>query len=291
MKKILLKLTALSPISHHDTLTGMDNSSNARLVMRRPVMLNNNCVRVPAISENSLRHIIFRAPLADHLVSTLGIADGELSKAMKATLYNGGNMAKGGEEPSAVNKSCLSIRELFPMFALLGGCASSFIMHESDLKITALPLTREFYDGLVAFGCDEQLLTKASENSAFEYTQYEEVRICQTYVRDDDKNEPDYPMPYGFEVFAAGSEFVIELCLDDRVKNIAVSALFCALNNFAGFVGGQNSKGYGRVKLDVIHNDFSVGAELYENHVIENRSTLKTALLDGTLGTGKKIIV
>jgi len=53
-------LQATTPIAHGDTVTGIDNQTNTRIFMRQGMIVDGKPARVPAISENALRAVLFR---------------------------------------------------------------------------------------------------------------------------------------------------------------------------------------------------------------------------------------
>ena len=278
-------LTAISPICHGDTLTGMNNGSNIRLAMRTPCVVNGMVTRIPCLSANSLRSLFFRKTLADHLIETLEIEPKTLSKLTYGMLYNGGNMIKGGKA-SYTNEISAKVREKFPIFALLGGCANSFIMQESDLKMTCLPVASEFTESLAKIGAPADIIEKSKEKSAFSFTEYSDIRICDEYVRDNDHREENHPMPFEFEVFAAGTQFYIEIFIDKFSTDLTKSALAFAIESFNGYVGGQSARGYGRVSIE---HDIKYDSSLYLEFIEKNRDELKENLVNSVFCSGKVI--
>lgn len=272
-----LVLQAATPIAHQDTVTGVDNSSNIRLFMRQQMLVNNIPARVPAISENALRSVIFRNPLHDHLFHFLGIQPGELPQSVMNLMYSGGNMAAGSKAPADEIALGHAVKKLYPALDLLGGAVDGFILPRSRLRLAAWIVADEYAD-LIQLVHPELAQEARDAGSCFDLVQ-EETRTRGTGGESDGNQ-----MLYTYETLAAGTKILIELTFDPHTSPETLAAASMALCSWDGYLGGQSRQGRGRA--GIIHNDLPV-AHAYNHHLEENKEAMKAGLLDGTLGTGK----
>lgn len=276
-----LLLEAHERISHGDTVTGVDNATNTRLFMRHAAKVDGVPVRIPDISENALRSVIFRRSLHDHMLKALEIGEGELPQAVMNLLYSGGNLAAGAKSPGNEIDLSHQIRKLYPTLHLLGGATDSFVMTRSALRVTAWPVTREFRRAIERFRPD--LLEEADSSSIFDYL-HEETRVRGTGAESSGNQ-----MLYTYEVVAAGIKILVELTLDPWTPGSVVGAMSAAPQLWDGFFGGQGRQGAGRMSFDWL--DKAHSPQHYTEHLLRKGEEMKAGLLDGTLGTGKPICV
>ncbi|MBE0511183.1 MAG: hypothetical protein IBX49_10720 [Gammaproteobacteria bacterium] len=278
-KRHNLVLQAVTPIAHQDTVTGVDNSSNIRLFMRQQMLVNNIPARVPAISENALRSVIFRNPLHDHLFQFLGIQSGELPQSVMNLMYSGGNMAAGSKAPADEIALGHAVKKLYPALDLLGGAVDGFILPRSRLRLAAWIVADEYAD-LIQLINPELALEAREAGSCFDLVQ-EETRTRGTGGESDGNQ-----MLYTYETLAAGTKLLVELTFDPHTPDVTLGAAALALQEWDGYLGGQSRQGRGRV--GILQNELPA-ADAYMTHLAENKDTMKAGLLDGTLGTGKTL--
>lgn len=276
-KRHTLVLQAATPIAHQDTVTGIDNSSNIRLFMRQQILVNNISARVPAISENALRSVIFRNPLHDHLFQFLCIQPGELPQSVMNLMYSGGNMAAGSKAPTDEIALGHAIKKLYPALDLLGGAVDGFILPRSRLRLAAWIVADEYAD-LIQLINPELAQEARSAGSCFDLVQ-EETRTRGTGGESDGNQ-----MLYTYETLAAGTKLLVELTFDPHTPDVTLGAAALALQVWDGYLGGQSRQGRGRV--GILQNGLPA-ADAYMAHLEENKEAMKQGLLDGTLGTGK----
>ena len=277
-KRYSMVLEAVEPVAHGDTLTGVDNATNTRLFMRSAMLVNGVPVRVPDISENALRTVVFRIPLALHLLKTLGVEKGSLPQAVTNLLFSGGNMAAGAKSPSNEIELAHRIRELYPSLELLGGAVDAFILPRSRLRIAAWPIAREFAWALRH--ASPELAEEAERVSVFDLLS-EEVRTRGTGSESDGNQ-----VLYQYEVLAAGARFYVELTLEAATSPAAEAAVAVALEHWDGYFGGQERQGRGRMALRKAELP---APDAYLEHIEAYGEAMKAGLLDGTLGTGKVV--
>jgi len=274
--KILMQFA--TPMSHHDTVTGVDNSTNVRLFMRQQMLVNGVAVRVPALSENALRSVLFRETLADDLLTRLDIERGSLPQAVVNLLYAGGSMAAGSRAPGDEITLGHAVKKLYPSLDLLGGAVDGFILPRSRLRLAAWLVAAEYADALVHI--DTGLADEARKVSAFDLVT-EETRTRGTGAESDGNQ-----MLYTYETLAGGAKALIEITLDRHTPPATASALGHALSLWDGYLGGQARQGRGRT--NILSHDMPA-PDAYREHVEAHKATMREGLITGTLGTGKRL--
>jgi hypothetical protein len=113
-----LVATLTAPLHH-----GSGTAGNTALLRTQDIVLpDGRAASVPFVSGNSVRHTL-RAALAWHLVGTLGIEEGSLSKPVVDLLWSGGAITKTGAETRL--DRARRVEELLPFLSLLGFSAGS----------------------------------------------------------------------------------------------------------------------------------------------------------------------
>lgn len=275
LNRYVFVLRALTPVSHGDTVTGVDNATNTRLFMRQGMLVNGVPVRAPAISENSLRSVAFRQPLADHLLLALGIGKGELPQPVMNLLYSGGNMAAGSTSPTDEFELGHQVKRSYPGLDLLGGAVDSFILPRSRLRLAAWLVAREYATAIAHVAPD--LLSEAETVSAFD------LLTEETRTRGTGDESAGNQMLYSYETLAAGARIVVEATLDAFTPEPTLGALAQALGEWDGYFGGQARQGRGRMVLEPGTPLPSPGP--YRAHLTEHHDQLALGLRDGTLTT------
>ncbi|HEY8136282.1 MAG TPA: hypothetical protein VIF61_00480 [Methylocystis sp.] len=271
-------LQALTPISHGDTVTGVDNSTNTRLFMRQQMLVDGKPGRVPSISENALRGVVFRETLADDLVSRLGIERGSLPQAVVNLLYSGGAMAAGSRAPGDEITLGHAVKRLYPSLDLIGGAVDGFILPRSRLKICAWIVASEYAQAIERVA--PELVEEARAVSAYD------LLADETRVRGTGAESAGNQMLYGYETLAAGAKILVELTTDHHTPDVTLSAIGHALSIWDGFFGGQSRQGRGR--MATLTNGAPTG-DLYVAHVEARRDEMRAGLISGTLGTAKTL--
>jgi hypothetical protein len=278
LKRYLIELKAVKPIAHGDTLTGVDNSTNVRLFMRTTSVIDGKAVRLPDLSENALRSVIFRKPLHDHLIRFLGIKAGELPQSVVNLLYSGGNMASGALSPTNEIELGHKVKELYPSIDLLGGAVDMFILPRGRLKLTCIPLAKEYLSAIDKLYPEYH--DKANMGSIFDWLGEE------TRTRGTGDESSGNQMLYTYEVLGVGSQFLLELTLDPWTPEPAIGALGLAISEWDGFIGGQSRQGRGR--MIIVNHDLPAETE-YVQHLEANKEIMRDGLVSGKLGTGRTL--
>jgi hypothetical protein len=253
-------------------------------------------IEIPAISANTIRHQMVRAPGWIFLAHVLGIAPvqrnkGEIPQGAEGIFVNGGNIAAGASQPSNAWKLAGEIREAFPHLDLVGGCTDSFDIGESCLSVSAWLVCKENAENL-----PESLQNTArAKMSAFDMLD-EMTRTRQAISQGEIKEAGQ--MIYNYEVLAQGTQIYTEFSLRPETTPLTKGALLCALNTFAGtfsngisVVGGQSARGHGHVNVEwSTELDDSGQQQQYINYVTENAEQLREWIIDGTLGSGSIVV-
>lgn len=110
--------TLTAPLHH-----GAGTAGNTSLLRRQDIVLpDGSLARVPFVSGNSVRHTL-RAALAWHLLRTLEVPDGSLTKPVVDLLFSGGAITRTGAETSL--ERARRVERLAPFLALFGFSAGS----------------------------------------------------------------------------------------------------------------------------------------------------------------------
>lgn len=274
MMRMTCELTAVTPIAHGDTHSGINNTSNIRLFMRSAQSMRGAAVLVPDISTNALRTVLFRRPLHDHLLERLAIERGSLSRGVLNLLYSGGSMSPGAQMPGSIGEMAVAIRQLYPSLGLLGGSVDRFILPQSIMRVSAWPIAREYIRAIDAVA--PHLVDEAKGVSAFDLVSEE------TRTRGTGSESEGNQMIYTYETLAAGARFFVELTLDVNADHRHMGAVALAIQRWDGYFGGQGRQGRGRMLIT--HLTPAAEATPYLDHIAANAEQMRAGLLDGRLG-------
>lgn len=272
-------LKALEPISHGDTLTGIDNSTNTRLFMRSLVYVNGIPARVPDVSENSLRSVVFRKTLADHLFHAVGVEPKSLPKSVVALFFSGGNLQKGAKAPGNEHEIGREVFTAFPSLELVSGAVDNFVLPPGRLRLAAWPVAQEYVQFLEHVA-PQEIVEEAKQISVFDLIS-EETRTRGTGGQSEGNQ-----MIYTYEVMAAGAKVFLRCSLDPNASDLCQSALGFALENWDGFFGGQGRQGRGLMAVEG-HN-FPSGT-VYKAYIDDNKEALVAWVNNGTLGAQRQL--
>lgn len=249
-------------------------------------------IEMPAISANTIRHQMVRAPGWIFLARALGIAPaqrnkGEIPPGAEGIFVNGGNIAAGKTQPSNAWKLAGEIREAFPQLDLVGGCTDSFDIGESCLSVSAWLVCRENAENL-----PESLQSTAwARMSAFDMLD-EMTRTRQAISQGETKEAGQ--MIYNYEVLAQGTRIYTKFSLRPETTPMTKGALMCALNTYLNgisVVAGQSARGHGHVTAEWITQLDDDGEEQqYIDYVTENAEQLREWVVDGTLGSSSTVV-
>lgn len=267
-------LQAVTPISHGDTVTGVDNQTNTRIFMRQGMLIDGKPARVPSISENAMRSVIFRYPLHDHLLRALEIERGQVPQSVVNLLFSGGSMASGAKAPTNEIELGHRIKQLYPSIDLLGGAVDAFILPRSRMRLAAWLVAREYLPALRLVA--PELADEAASVSAYD------MLTEETRTRGTGSESSGNQMLYTYETLAAGAKLLLEVSLDPHTPPATAAAVAHALACWDGYIGGQGRQGRGR--MEVVRA--SIGsADAYLAHLETHRDAMRDGLVTGKLGT------
>jgi len=274
--KHTILLQALNPISHGDTVTGVDNQTNTRIFMRQGMLVGGKPARVPSISENALRSVLFREPLHDDLLQSLEIGRGELPQSVVNLLFSGGSMAAGSKAPGDEITLGHTVKNLYPSLDLLGGAVDGFILPRSRLRLAAWLVAREYAPMLRLIA--PELADEAEAVSAYD------MLTEETRTRGTGAESAGNQMLYTYETLAAGSKLLVEITLDPYTPEATCAAVTHSIGKWDGYIGGQARQGRGR--MAVLRHDLPA-PDAYVEHIKGHGTAMRAGLIDGTLCTGR----
>ena len=282
MRSFIL-LQAVTPIAHGDTVTGVDNQTNTRLFMRQGMLVDGKPARVPAISENALRSVIFRNPLHDDLLKRLNIGRVELPQAVVNLLFSGGNMAAGSKAPGDEISLGHQVKRIYPSIDLLGGAVDGFILPRSRLRLAAWLVAREYLPALRLIDREAglDLVDEAASVSAYD------MLSDETRTRGAGDESDGNQMLYTYETLAAGAKLLIEITLDPHAPDATLAAVSHAVHCWDGYLGGQGRQGRGRMKV-IERVNLSL-PKAYDVHLDAHGGEMREGLISGSFGTAKTL--
>lgn len=269
-------LQATTPVAHGDTVTGVDNQTNTRIFMRQGMIVDGKPARVPSISENALRAVLFRNPLHDDLLKRLKISSGELPQSVVNLLFSGGNMAAGSRAPGDEITLGHQVKRLYPSIDLLGGAVDGFILPRSRLRMSAWLVAREYAPML-------RLIAPELEDEARDISAYD-MLTEETRTRGTGAESSGNQMLYTYETLSAGAKLLVEVTLDPHTPESTGASLGHALAYWDSYIGGQGRQGRGR--MAVISSDLPE-APPYIDHIETHADAMREGLASGKLGTEK----
>ena len=244
-------------------------------------------VELPAISSNSIRHVMVREPAMLHLFGRLGVmpetpGKGPVPEGVEALFYNGGNIADGAKQPGNSFTLADLIRETYPSLDLLGGSTDSFMLGSSTLQVAVWLVCREN----AAILPDHPALAYRDVSVFDMLDDPRETRVG--------KSKELGRMLRDFETLVQGAQIVVRFDLAPFAPVLTHGALQAALGWWQkndGTIGGQAARGYGRVAMEYLSRPEGVDSAQaeYEAYLDVRREELAAWLCDGTLGTGKVV--
>lgn len=247
-------------------------------------------VEVPTVTGNSLRHQVVREPAYWHLMAALGLAEampgqGPVPPGVEAIFYNGGNIEAGAKQPSNSFALAWRARARYPSLDLLGGVTDSFDLGESRLRVAAWLVCRENRHALAESDAAD---LPAASVSVFDLL--DEVTMTRHAGR-----VGVGQMIMTFETLCPGAQVLCRLSLAPWTPALTRGALEAAVHAYLAddsTIGGQAARGFGCVQGDLLSQpeDYHDCAGAYEAYLAANRDELRQGLIDGTLGTGVRIL-
>ena len=237
--------------------------------------------QIPAVTGNSVRHSLVRAPGMLHLLDRLSIGLHELSESVGAMLDDGSAIRKGTKVPDNEHALGQRIIQRYPLLELVSGCTDLFLLPESVLRVESWLVCREHAEALARFDIIPD--------------QPAEALIDQESLLHDSKAFwRGESMPYGFETLIEGAQITCVFTLTPYASELAAGALAAAIRTIEDMprLGGQGARGYGAVSLGFppgLRAEMDRTLTRYEAVLAEETEELRAGLLDGTLCTGVQV--
>jgi hypothetical protein len=191
-------------------------------------------------------------------------------------LFSGGNLRSGSKSPSNEHELGKKVQFNYPILDLVSGSVDSFVLPAGRLKIAIFPVAKEYLYAL------EYLASTDIINEAKNISIYDLV-FEETKTRGTGNESEGNQMLYQYETLAAGTQFFIQINLDNNTSGLTKSAAAFALNKWEGYFGGQGRQGRGL--MQIMQNELTE-FELYANYLQENKDRLAEGLIKGDFGTG-----
>lgn len=240
---------------------------------------------VPALSSNSVRHQLVRAPAWTHLCGMLGLKEGKAGRGrvpagVEAIFVNGGNIAAGAKAPDNPHRIAWDIRDGWPILDLLGGVTDTFDLGESRLQVAAWLVCKENTAGL-----------KGSAAAARPAATLSALDMIDDITQTRQETEAGLgQMIMNFESIAAGAEILVRLSVSPFASQLSLGALAAAIGTFDRedpTIGGQAARGFGNCSVEWLTDETELDEAwtAYETYLNDNADLLVNQLETGTLGS------
>lgn len=232
MKRILIKYTMKSPVSH----IGETASTGGYFQT-----VNTASGRIPVITGNSVRGIL-RDKGAEHL---LNATDSVVKKEIFNVLFSGGNIT--GAAKNDVERA-VAIREHFPFISLFGGGLGNMIMSGNLLCGFLYPICNET-TGVTGISSDISWhsLIDEIEFTRTDDTKEDKLTKYLVDVNEEKKAKASTQMRFSVQYMGAGTQFLQEIILLDGSSQMEEAVLYTVLYEWfrTPRIGGMASKGFG----------------------------------------------
>ena len=242
---------------------------------------------VPNVSANSVRHNLVRIPGFYHLMWQLGIEAAQpgqsaLPATVESVFWNGGELTDSA--PTTAHEMAHAIRAAYPLLDLVSGCAPGFFLGGGQLSVATWLVCAENRE---AFRDTPAYDSPLAQVSAFEMID------AETGTR--------HASPQGvgqmitqFETLMKGTQLYVSLHMAPQTMALTHGALIaavCFALSDMYEMGGQGARGFGRYRAEWTTDPAGYDAlrQEYEDYLTMNRDNLISGLMDGTMGTGRKV--
>lgn len=309
-------ITALSSITHNG---GERNGTVTQLRREKFISPTGEVHEVPIISGNAIRGILRDKGMFD-LCMKLGYGVNEETGEIKGLpkqafyfLFSGGALVSNGA--SALDVGYFrELKKLIPLVSIFGGAMGNSIM-PGKLKIgKMIPICEEtkhlipnrFVEGksfsTIWDYCQVEMFTRRDDAKNDKYlplikgktqlTQGGLIGDTAPAVAKEEKKEVPQQMMYNVETLAAGTQFFLDITLED-VDDIEFESFLNALLVFSRtpYLGGKSATGHGKIQMkfnDWIEIDSRVKpegnavdvklGEKYRKHVEDNAKEIRKLL-------------
>ena len=247
---------AISPITH-----ASGSSGNESIVMREEIPTSRGTIAVPVLSGNALRHRAIREPGWRWLIGQYELA-GKLNLAQLNFGLHGGNLTEGGGRENT--RRIADFQRIFPLGRLVGGTIPDQILAGSLHTWRGLLVceeNRQTLETILPGGLLPAKRLRAAESfiSGWQYTRSDAAKTA-TDLRPTDltTDSPSNLMIFSGQSVMRGSLFVHGFSLP-HVSEFELGALLWSLQLWqaaGGTIGGQASRGHGRLKTAILTDDW-----------------------------------
>jgi hypothetical protein len=248
------------------------SSGNQAIIFREPVVTPRGVAYVPSISGNALRHRAIREPGWRWLVEEYGLS-GRLTLAQLNFAFHGGNLTEGGGRENT--RRIADFQRLLPLGRLLGGSLPDQILAGS-CHVHRGTLVCEENRAALGQMIGDLLPTSRLRPAESFVSQYQYTRgSAEKTVADLRPTDPPGEVESNLMIFAgqsvlSGAVFVHGFTLP-HVSDLELGALLWSLRlwqSAGGTIGGQASRGHGRLRLSVLAGDWDGDAvvDAYLDH-------------------------
>ncbi len=274
--KIVCLSEAIAPITH---MSG--SSGNESIIAREPVFTHRGQAQIPFLSGNAIRHRCIRDPGIDWLMKAYDLR-GTLSLAELNFLRHGGNLTESSGSENT--RRIAELRQAWPLLTMLGGCLPNQIL-AGRLEVWRGALVCEENRDYLAAITGEQSLPQLQPAEAFiggfQYTRGDAAKRGEAEEAEETKSNL---MIFSGQTVLRGACFLhgMQLHSEDPVEIGAVLNSLALWQEQGGTIGGQASRGHGRLRCTLIapEVDQAECIAAYQSHALANKDAALTWLRD-----------
>lgn len=243
---------SLSPMTHMSGTAG-----NEAIIAREAVTTPRGVVWLPCISGNAFRHRAIREPGMRWLIEEYDL-EGNLTLEQLNFLLHGGNLTQSNAHENT--KRIAEMKRVWPLMRLIGGCLPNQILAGS-LDVWRGVLVCEENRAVLKSPPDSSLYSAEVFIGEYQYTRGDAGKYgleSDELVAADSKTNL---MIYAGQTVQRGARWEHGFVLK-HVSEIEIGALLWSLRlwqSTGGTVGGQASKGHGRLSCELV--DFGLDQE------------------------------
>lgn len=257
----------IGPVTH---MAG--SSGNYSLIFREPIVTPRGVTQVPAISGNALRHRAVRQPGFRWLIGEYGLK-GRLTLPQLNFLLHGGALTEGGGRENT--RRIADFQRLWPLGRLLGGCLPDQVLAGSLQCWRGTLVCEENRPALApTIGGHlpaRRLRSAESFVSHYQYTRSDAAKTAPGLGPADPSGTADSNlMIFSGQSVLSGAIFVHGFTLPHG-SELDLGALLWSLRLWqsqGGTIGGQSSRGHGRLRTSVLAADWDgeAAVDAYLDH-------------------------
>lgn len=272
----------LSPLTHM-----METAGNESIINKEKILYNNIIKSIPVISGNAIRHKMIRESGSEYLIEKLELK-GKLSINQANYMFYGGALT---ESTTTENMKVLAeLKELFPLYRLLGGSLSNQIIAGSLIVQRGILICEENKNIISSLLPKEyninNIYLQTSDNfiKQYQYTRSDIQKNKDAVVilkeEEIEKVTKTGLMIYNGQYIIPGSLFYHGFILIG-ISKLEIGALFHSLKTWDknnGIIGGYSRIGHGKLNLNyILESDFITKDDIencindYIMHVEKNK--------------------